>query len=157
MTSSQEAPNPASCSCHCFSNVESFIDLNMPDRSVVEGCSNVPHSEKGIALHKIPFFGDDQNKAISGQNFYSWDVQSGVWLLCQPSALVTSVTKILKENFLSVLRNGKELLSRMKSVFLYWCSNQLSWSFVSSNDPMKNGYEVIYEMFDILNCGFEIK
>ena len=44
-------------------------------------------------------------------------------------------------------------------------SNQLSyeatdvgrWSFVSSNEPVKNGYEVIYEMFHILNCGFEIK
>ena len=31
------------------------------------------------------------------------------------------------------------------------------WSFVSSNEPVKNGCEVIYEMFHILNCGFEIK
>ena len=31
-----------------------------------------------------------------------------------------------------------------------------SWSFVSSNEPVKNGCEVIYEMFHILNCGFEI-
>ena len=44
-------------------------------------------------------------------------------------------------------------------------SNQLSyeatdvgnWSFVSSNEPVKNGCEVIYKMFHILNCGFEIK
>ena len=44
-------------------------------------------------------------------------------------------------------------------------SNQLSYeatdvgssSFVSSNEPVKNGCEVIYEMFHILNCGFEIK
>ena len=44
-------------------------------------------------------------------------------------------------------------------------SNQLSyeptdvesWSFVSSNEPVKNGCEGIYEMFHILNCGFEIK
>ena len=43
-------------------------------------------------------------------------------------------------------------------------SNQLSyeatdigsWSFVSSNQPVKNGCEVIYEMFRILNCRFEI-
>jgi len=28
---------------------------------------------------------------------------------------------------------------------------------VSSNEPVKNGCEVIYEMFHILNCGFEIK
>ena len=39
-------------------------------------------------------------------------------------------------------------------------SNQLSyeatdvgsWSFVSSNEPVKNGCEVIYEMFHMLNC-----
>ena len=44
-------------------------------------------------------------------------------------------------------------------------SNQLSyestdigsWSLVSSNEPVKNGCEVIYEMFHILNWGFEIK
>ena len=35
----------------------------MPDRCVVAGCSNVPNSEKGIALHKFPFFGDDRNMA----------------------------------------------------------------------------------------------
>ena len=43
-------------------------------------------------------------------------------------------------------------------------SNQLSyeatdigsWSFVSSNEPVKDGCEVIYEMFHILNWGFEI-
>ena len=28
---------------------------------------------------------------------------------------------------------------------------------MSSNDPVKNGCEVIYEMFHLLNCGFEIK
>ena len=41
-------------------------------------------------------------------------------------------------------------------------SNQLSygaidvgsWPFVSSNEPVKNGCEVIYEMFHILHCGF---
>ena len=28
---------------------------------------------------------------------------------------------------------------------------------MSFNEPVKNGCEVIYEMFHILNCGFEIK
>ena len=28
---------------------------------------------------------------------------------------------------------------------------------MSSNEPVKNGCEVIYEMFHILNCGFEMK
>ena len=28
---------------------------------------------------------------------------------------------------------------------------------MSSNEPVKNGCEVIYEMFHILNCGFEIR
>ena len=26
---------------------------------------------------------------------------------------------------------------------------------MSSNEPVKNGCEVIYEMFHILNCGYE--
>ena len=32
-----------------------------------------------------------------------------------------------------------------------------SWSFLSTNEPVKNGCEVIYEMFHILNCGFKMK
>ena len=32
-----------------------------------------------------------------------------------------------------------------------------SWSFVSFNEHVRNGCEVIYEIFHILNCGFEIK
>ena len=44
-------------------------------------------------------------------------------------------------------------------------SNQLSYegtyarsvSFVGSNDPVRNECEVTYEIFHVLNCGFEIK
>ena len=35
----------------------------MPDRCVVAGCSNIPDSEKGIALHRIPFYGDERSQA----------------------------------------------------------------------------------------------
>lgn len=35
----------------------------MPDRCVVAGCSNTPNAEKGIALHKIPFYGDERSEA----------------------------------------------------------------------------------------------
>ena len=28
---------------------------------------------------------------------------------------------------------------------------------MSSSDPVRNGCEVIYEIFHMLNCGFEIK
>ena len=35
----------------------------MPDRCVVAGCSNTPDAEKGIALHKIPFYGNQQSEA----------------------------------------------------------------------------------------------
>ena len=31
-----------------------------------------------------------------------------------------------------------------------------SWSFVSSNEPAWNECELLYEMFHMLNCGFEI-
>ena len=53
VTSSQEGPNPASCLCHCFSNEDSFIDLNMSD---VLSRVVVMFQIQGIALHKIPFF-----------------------------------------------------------------------------------------------------
>ena len=32
-----------------------------------------------------------------------------------------------------------------------------TWLFVSSNESVRSGCEVIYEMFHMLNCGFEIK
>ncbi|XP_046858296.1 THAP domain-containing protein 5-like isoform X1 [Xenia sp. Carnegie-2017] len=35
----------------------------MPDRCVVFGCSNVASSEKGISLHRIPFFNDERSEA----------------------------------------------------------------------------------------------
>ena len=31
----------------------------MPEKCVVFGCSNVPNSKEGIALHPIPFYGKD--------------------------------------------------------------------------------------------------
>ena len=39
----------------------------------------------------------------------------------------------------------------------YEATDIVSWSFVSSNEPVKSRCEVIYEMFHILNCRFEIK
>ena len=47
----------------------------MPDRCVVAGCSNVPNSEKGIALHKFPFFGDDRNMAKARRKKWTEFVQ----------------------------------------------------------------------------------
>ena len=35
----------------------------LPDRCAVAGCSNIPDAEKGIALKKIPFYGDGEAKA----------------------------------------------------------------------------------------------
>jgi hypothetical protein len=37
---------------------------NMPSRCVVYGCSNLPDPEKGISLHKIPFYNDLRPEAI---------------------------------------------------------------------------------------------
>ena len=59
----------------------------------------------------------------------------------------------------SGLQRGLNLAITVRS------SNQLSyeatdvgsWSFVSSNEPVKNGCEVMHEMFHIWNCRFEIK
>ena len=46
---------------------------------------------------------------------------------------------------------------RRSNQLSYEATDVGSWSFVSSNEPVKNGCEVIYEMFHISNCGFEIK
>lgn len=35
----------------------------MPNRCVVYGCSNTANTEKGIGLHKIPFWGDERPEA----------------------------------------------------------------------------------------------
>ena len=47
----------------------------MPDRCVVAGCYNVPNSEKGIALQKFPFFGDDRNMAKARRKKWTEFVQ----------------------------------------------------------------------------------
>ena len=46
---------------------------------------------------------------------------------------------------------------RRSNQLSYEATDVGSWSFVSSNEPVKSGCEVIYERFHILNCGFEIK
>ena len=40
---------------------------------------------------------------------------------------------------------------RRSNQLTYEATNVGSWLFVSSNEPVKNGFEVIYEMFHILN------
>ena len=37
--------------------------LKIPSRRVVGGCSNTGNIPKGIALHTIPFYGDDRPEA----------------------------------------------------------------------------------------------
>ena len=51
----------------------------------------------------------------------------------------------------------KSGLQRGVNQLSYEATDVGSWSFVSSNEPVRNECEVIYEMFHILNCGFEIK
>ena len=45
---------------------------------------------------------------------------------------------------------------RRSNQLSYEATDVGSWSFVSCNEPVKNGCEVIYGMFHILNCGREI-
>ena len=51
-------------SFHCSDCVarEEFA-AKMLTRCVAGGCSNIPDLEKGIALHSIPYFGDDRPQA----------------------------------------------------------------------------------------------
>ena len=46
---------------------------------------------------------------------------------------------------------------RRSNQLSYEATDVGSWTCVSSNEPVKNECEVIYEMFHILKCGFEIK
>lgn len=47
----------------------------MPDRCDVTGCSNIPNSEKGKALHKNPFNGDDRKQAKARRTKWTEFVQ----------------------------------------------------------------------------------
>ena len=61
------------------------------------------------------------------------------------------------QDFNGVWTRHLAILVRRSNQLSYEATDIGSWSFVSSNEPVKNGCEVIYEMFHILNCGFEIK
>ena len=43
---------------------------------------------------------------------------------------------------------------RRSNQLSYEATDVGSWSFVSCNEPVKNGCKVIYEILHILNCGF---
>ena len=49
------------------------------------------------------------------------------------------------------------ILVQRSNQLSYKATDVGSWSLVGSNEPVKNECEVIYEIFDILNCGCEIK
>ena len=61
------------------------------------------------------------------------------------------------QDFNGVWTRDLAILVRRSNLLSYEVTDVGSWSFVSSNEPVKNGCEVIYEMFHILNCWFEIK
>jgi hypothetical protein len=42
----------------------------MPDRCVVFGCSNEANAEKGISLHRIPFWNDERPEAKRRRNIW---------------------------------------------------------------------------------------
>ena len=48
--------------CSCCVAREEFA-AKMPTRCVAGGCSNTPDLDNGIALHSIPYFGDDRPQA----------------------------------------------------------------------------------------------
>ena len=61
------------------------------------------------------------------------------------------------QDFNGVCTRDLAIPVRRSNELNYEATDVGSWSFVSSNEPLKNGCEVINEMFHILNCGFEIK
>ena len=60
------------------------------------------------------------------------------------------------QNFNRVWTRDLAILVQRSNQLSYEATDVGSLSFVSSNEPVKNGREVIYEIFHILNCGFEI-
>ena len=69
--------------------------------------------------------------------------------------MVKWVNKIMINQVSYVHRSNERNLSLDQ--LSYEATDVGSWSFVSSNEPVKNGCEVMYEMFHVLNCGVEIK
>ena len=61
------------------------------------------------------------------------------------------------QDFNGVWTRDHAIPVRRSNQLSYEATDVGSWSFVISNKPVKNGCEVIYEMFHVLNCGFEIK
>ena len=61
------------------------------------------------------------------------------------------------QDFNGVWTHDLAIPVRRTNQLSYEATDVGSWSFVSSNEPVKNGCEVTYEMFHILNCGFGIK
>ena len=61
------------------------------------------------------------------------------------------------QDFNGVWTSDLAILVQRSNQLSYEATDVESWSFVSSNQPVKNGCEVIYEMFHILNYGFETK
>ena len=55
------------------------------------------------------------------------------------------------QDFNEVWTRDLAILVRCSNQLIYEATDVGSWSFVSSNEPVKNGYE----MFHILNCEFE--
>ena len=58
------------------------------------------------------------------------------------------------QDFNGVWTRDLAMPGRPSNQLSYEATDVGSWSFVSSNEPVKNGCEVIYEMFHILNCRF---
>ena len=83
---------------------------------------------------------------ITNLNHKTWEENSFIELL-----------KVWKsQEFNGVWTRDLAIPVRRSNQLSYEATDVGSWSFVSSNEPVKNGCEVIYEMFHILNCGFEI-
>ena len=76
-------------------------------------------------------------------------VMNAIWVIAYRSLEKSGLNGVWTRDLAIPLRRSKQLS--------YEATHVGSWSFVSSNEPVKNGCEVIYEMFHILNCGFEIK
>ena len=103
--------------------------------------SNVSRAYKGVIKWMIQNFSNLKSSKLWSSQLWSQFKQLRIEA-CKSQDLNGVWTRDLT----TPARRANQLSCEATDV---WC-----WSFVTSNEPVKNGCEVVYEMFHILTCGF---
>ena len=108
-----------------------------------------------IASHALYAWSNSSKKVICTPKLQRLVPSSKLWssqLWTQFKQLRIEAWK--RQDFKGVWTRDLAILMQRSNQLSKEATDVESWSFVSSNEPVKNGCEVIYEMFHMLNCGF---